>query len=193
MHSLLWKRDFLYNSGCKLNICLLQGETAHAGFPEVAYSRYATTLVEKGFKVARIEQTETPQDMEERVKNMKTKSTKFDKVVAREVCQLTTRGTRVNNYLDDKTFEGEPRYLLAICESTDNMDVVFGLAFVDTTIGTFHMGQFVDDKNLSRLRTLAAHYPPTEILCERNGMSPITNTYLSSCLPGVRLDIVFTF
>eukprot|EP00088_Acartia_fossae_P070151 TRINITY_DN931_c0_g1_i2.p1 TRINITY_DN931_c0_g1~~TRINITY_DN931_c0_g1_i2.p1 ORF type:complete len:1250 (+),score=371.12 TRINITY_DN931_c0_g1_i2:534-3752(+) len=172
----------------ELNLLYMKGETAHAGFPEVAYSRYATTLVEKGFKVARIEQTETPQDMEERVKNMKTKSTKFDKVVAREVCQLTTRGTRVNNYLDDKTFEGEPRYLLAICESTDNTDVVFGLAFVDTTIGTFHMGQFVDDKNLSRLRTLAAHYPPTEILCERNGMSQMTNTYLSSCLPGVRKE-----
>ena len=57
-----------------LNLVYMRGETAHAGFPEVAYSRYATTLVEKGYKVARIEQTETPLMMEERVKNSKRKT-----------------------------------------------------------------------------------------------------------------------
>ena len=47
---------------------MIQGDVAHAGFPEVAYGRYAATLVEKGYKVARIEQTETPAGMEERIK-----------------------------------------------------------------------------------------------------------------------------
>ena len=174
-----------------LKVLFFQGEVAHAGFPEVAYSRYASTLVERGYKVARIEQTETPADMDERVKEMKSKgkqATKFDKVVAREVCQLTTRGTRVNNFLDSETFEGEPRYLWAIGEILGNntSSLTYGIAFIDTTIGTFHLGQFEDDKNLSRLRTVAAHYPPTEILYEKNGLSNITYNYLSACMSSVR-------
>lgn len=170
----------------ELNLVYMKGDVAHSGFPEVAYGRYATTLVERGYKVARIEQTETPADMDVRVKNM-AKSTKFDKVVLREVCQLTTRGTRVNNFLDSDNFEGDPKYLLALCEaSTENQ--TFGVAFVDTTIGIIRLGQFVDDKNLSRLRTMTAHYPPVEILYERSGLSSTTLRFLNASLPGVRKE-----
>ena len=35
-------------------------EYAHCGFPEVGYQKYADMLVDMGFKVAPIEQTETP-------------------------------------------------------------------------------------------------------------------------------------
>lgn len=52
-------------------IFVLQGEHAHSGFPEIAYDRYANTLIQKGYKVARIEQTETPDMMAERIKNSK--------------------------------------------------------------------------------------------------------------------------
>lgn len=45
-----------------------QGEFAHSGFPEIAYSRYADALIQKGYKVARVEQTETPEMMAERCK-----------------------------------------------------------------------------------------------------------------------------
>lgn len=38
------------------------------GFPETAYGRFSAILVEKGYKVARIEQTETPDMMTERCK-----------------------------------------------------------------------------------------------------------------------------
>ena len=102
-----------------------------------AYSKWATTLIEKGYKVARIEQTETPAQLEER---NKAKSGPKDKVVAREVCQLSTKGTRVNTFLDAHNFEGEPSYLLAICERPGPE---VGVAFVDTTLGCFHLGQIV--------------------------------------------------
>ena len=171
----------------ELNLIYMRGEVAHAGFPEVAYGRYSGTLVEKGYKVARIEQTETPATMEERVKNMKSRPTKFDKVVAREVCQLSTKGTRVNNYLDSTNFEGEPRYLFALYENDQNQNS-FGVAFVDTTIGVFHLGQFKDDKNLSRLRTLTAHYPPVELLYEKAGLSASTLSFINSSLSSVRKE-----
>ena len=168
-----------------LNLVYMRGETAHAGFPEVAYSRYATTLVEKGYKVARIEQTETPLMMEERVKNSKRKTTKFDKVVEREVCQVQSKGTRVNSFLDSFNYEGEPSYLLALIEKPGQ---VFGVAFIDTTIGCFHIGQFSDDKQLSRLRTLGARFPPSEVLLQRGNLAPSTLTFLNSSLAGVRQE-----
>lgn len=44
------------------------------------------------------------------------KCTKFDKVVKREVCQITSRGTRVFGVLDGETKEAESNFLLAIAE-----------------------------------------------------------------------------
>ena len=168
----------------ELNLVYMKGETAHAGFPEVAYGRYAATLVEKGYKVARIEQTETPVMMEKRVKAM-SKPSKFDKVVEREVCQVMSKGTRINSFLDSDNFEGEPSYLLAIIEKPGPM---FGVAFIDTTIGCFHLSQFGDDKNLSRLRTLAAHHPPTEILYPRGNLTSSTLNFLNNSLQGTRKE-----
>jgi len=49
-------------------LAYMKGDYAHSGFPEIAYSRYAQSLVQKGYKVARVEQTETPAMMEERMK-----------------------------------------------------------------------------------------------------------------------------
>ena len=46
----------------------MQGDYAHSGFPEISYSRYSNMLIQKGFKVARIEQTETPDMMNDRIK-----------------------------------------------------------------------------------------------------------------------------
>jgi hypothetical protein len=59
--------------------------------------------------VARIEQTETPAMMEERIANLPRKAFKYERVVEREVCQVSTKGTRVNNFLDSENFEGDPR------------------------------------------------------------------------------------
>ena len=77
----------------ELQILFMRGEVAHAGFPEKSYKRYADALIQKGYKVARIEQTETPAMMEKRVKAT-SKSTKFDKVVKREICRISSLGTR---------------------------------------------------------------------------------------------------
>ena len=50
---------------------LFQGDYAHCGFPEIAFGRNADTLIQKGYKVARIEQTETPDMAAERCKKSK--------------------------------------------------------------------------------------------------------------------------
>jgi DNA mismatch repair protein MSH6 len=121
-----------------------------------------------------------------------TKPTKFDKVVNREICQITSRGTRVFGILDGETKEAESNFLLAIAEKVsvnsekwityrssrkkivtlpfqeiDSASSIYGVCFVDTSIGVFHLGQFLDDRHASRLRTLVSHYPPVQVTCEK--------------------------
>ena len=36
----------------------MKGKKAHSGFPEVSYGKFSAMLVARGYKVARIEQTE---------------------------------------------------------------------------------------------------------------------------------------
>ena len=43
-------------------------------------------------------------------------ATKFDKVVKREVCRVTTKGTQTFSFLDGDATEAKSNYLLAIAE-----------------------------------------------------------------------------
>ena len=65
------------------------GEKAHSGFPEISYGKFAAQLVAKGYRVARVEQTETPEMLKER-NDSKGKGTK-DKVVKREMCSIMSK------------------------------------------------------------------------------------------------------
>ncbi|XP_078664804.1 DNA mismatch repair protein Msh6-like isoform X1 [Branchiostoma floridae x Branchiostoma belcheri] len=169
----------------ELGLLFMKGSQAHCGFPEIAYGRYSDTLVQKGYRVARIEQTETVPQSEERIKRM-VKPTKFDKVVRREVCRITTKGTKTYSFLEGDTGEAANSYLLAIAEKA-NEDIagdqsVYGVCFVDTSIGKFHIGQFEDDRHSSRLRTLIAQYTPSQVLFERGKLSSKTQSILNSNL-----------
>ncbi|THK32980.1 probable DNA mismatch repair protein Msh6 [Diachasma alloeum] len=171
----------------ELGIAYMRGEWAHSGFPEIAYGRFSGILVEKGYKVARIEQTENPEMMQERVKRT-AKSTKFDKVVKREICQISTRGTRVSSVQDPEIITPESNYLLSLVEKTDAKTKIpkFGVCFIDTSIGEFHLGEFEDDRSHSRLLTLLSHYLPVHVVYEKGKLSQetlkIINTLLSSAL-----------
>eukprot|EP00731_Ephydatia_muelleri_P021032 Em0013g759a len=101
----------------ELGLAFMKGEFAHCGFPEVAFGRYAQTLVQKGYKVARVEQTETPLMMEKRVKNC----------------------TRTMSLFDGDIMEEEAAYLLAVKQKVQSGEVSFGVCFVDTCIGKFHI------------------------------------------------------
>jgi DNA mismatch repair protein MSH6 len=81
------------------------------------YKRYADVLIQRGYKVARIEQTETPQMMEERCKKMAKKVTKYDRVVNRELCRISTIGTRTCSVIDADSLSDSNSYLLAIAEN----------------------------------------------------------------------------
>lgn len=168
----------------ELGFTYMRGEFAHSGFPEVSFDRMWPTLVERGYKVARVEQTETPDMMNERCRQMH-KTTKFDKVVRREICHIITKGTQVFAGQSGALTLNHHRanYMLAIIErkieqkmncnddkSAMLYQYTYGVCFLDTSIGDCYLGEFDDDTNCSRLHTLISHNTPVLLLMEKNNI-----------------------
>ncbi|KAF7662355.1 hypothetical protein LDENG_00237750 [Lucifuga dentata] len=169
----------------ELGLTFMKGTWAHSGFPEIGFARFSDVLVQKGYKVARVEQTETPEMMEARCKTI-AKPTKFDRVVKREVCRIITRGTQTYSVLDGTPSESQSKFLLSLKEKAEEESAsccrTYGVCFVDTSVGYFHVGQFQDDRHCSRLRTLVAHFSPAEVLFEKGNPSVETRKILKSSL-----------
>lgn len=176
-----------------LNIAFMRGSYAHAGFPEHAASKFADQLMNHGYKVARVEQTETPQMLEERNQKTKTK----DKVVRREVCRVTSNGTRTYGVLDGvdlgsatSTLDPASKNLLAIKElhNSETGKSTYGVCMIDTTTAHIRIGQFDDDDYRSQLRTLLANVIVVQALVERSCMSASTKAILNGILFSVPIE-----
>ncbi|KAF1770295.1 hypothetical protein GCK72_002113 [Caenorhabditis remanei] len=176
-----------------LNIAFMRGSYAHAGFPEHAASKFADQLMNHGYKVARVEQTETPQMLEER--NQKTKAK--DKVVRREVCRVTSNGTRTYGVLDGvdlgsaaSTLDPTAKHLLAIKEfhNAETGKSSYGICMIDTTTAHIRIGQFDDDDYRSKLRTLLANVIVVQTLVERNTISASTKSIINGILFSVPIE-----
>lgn len=169
------------------DLSYMKGHVAHAGFPEISYATMAEKLVSAGYKVARVEQTETPEQLQERKK--RTAGPK-PKVVNREVCSILTAGTRTCCYLDQhESFDPDTlggtgsstgpllaisEVLVESCEDAadaeeascaDDVKPVceYGVTLVDAVRGSVTVGQFADDVLRSRMNTLLATYEPSEV------------------------------
>lgn len=154
-----------------LGFSYMKGDFAHSGFPESAYGKMASVLVDRGFKVARCEQTETPEMMDARCKSM-VKTTKFDKVVRREICQVSAKAATVFTAQMSEPQNAQPNYMFAVSmKSHSSENVRLGICFVETSIGTFRLTEFNDDKHFSKLLALLTEYPAALILYEKGGIS----------------------
>ncbi|EDV40894.1 uncharacterized protein Dana_GF10737 [Drosophila ananassae] len=167
----------------ELGFTYMRGEFAHSGFPEISFDKMSNILIDRGYKVARVEQTETPDMMTERCKRIK--ATKFDKVVAREICQITNRGTQVFGSQCKIGPNHQPNYMLALVEQDLGTTSRYGVCFIDTSIGDFHLGEFEDDKNCSRLLTLLSHNMPVLLLNEKSALSLRTQQIVRTVLGGI--------
>ncbi|XP_065595645.1 DNA mismatch repair protein Msh6 isoform X2 [Cyrtonyx montezumae] len=166
----------------ELGLIFMKGSWAHSGFPETAFGRFSAILVQKGYKIARVEQTETPEMMEARCKAT-AHPTKFDKVVRREICRILTKGTQTYSIIDCDPSENHNKYLLCVKEKEDSSGQrVYGVCFVDTSVGKFYVGQFSDDRHCSRFRTLVAHYTPVQVLFEKGNLTADTQKVLKGSL-----------
>ncbi|KHJ46404.1 MutS domain I protein [Trichuris suis] len=167
----LYHMDAVVAAKC-LNLTYMKGDYAHCGFPESALNRFADRLIEKGYKVARVEQTETPEAMEKRAQK-ECLATK-DRVVRREICRIVTRATKMYSYLEGDEETADAVYLTAICERLKEpaQGRRIGACFVNASVGQIYLSEFDDDASLSRLRTIFATFPPAQILFPRGKLSP---------------------
>lgn len=143
------------------------------GVPESSLDMWANQFVAKGFKIARVDQQETAlgknmRERDEKSNGAATKKSKDDKVIKRELACVLTAGTLVDGTMlqDDMS-----TYCVAIKESEIDDLPAFGVAFVDTATGQFHISQFVDDPDLTKFETFVAQTRPQEILLEKGGVT----------------------
>ena len=141
------------------------------GVPESSLGMWANQFVAKGFKIARVDQIENALGKEMRERDEKSKGSKKgkdDTVIKRELACVLTAGTLVDGSMltDDMS-----TFCVAITESLVDDLPAFGISFVDTATGQFHMTQFVDDADLTRFETFVAQTRPQELLLEKGGVS----------------------
>lgn len=148
-----------------------------AGIPEMSFDFWATSFISKGFKVAKVDQTETALGKEIResdAKAAKAKTTGGKKaVIERELKCVLTAGTLTDEtmLLDDMAM-----YCCSIKEEADPEDShgkIFGVAFIDTATGAINMTEFKDDSECTKLETLISQLRPKEIIVPKNGVSNI--------------------
>ena len=160
----------------ELNLLPMGGSFYHSGFPEKSFMKFADILREKGYRVARVEQTESNEARDARIKSKGRSAGPH--VVRREICQIITPGTSC--YSTEVNFSA-PRLLMAIHQKKlDDGHFRFGVAFLDSTISKFTLSQFTDDKYCSKLRTLLAYNQPIEILLEKNNLTHETDFVLNT-------------
>ncbi len=159
------------------------------------------------YRVARVEQTETPDMLKER-NDSAGRGTPKDKVVKRELCAIMTKGTRTYCHLDDLSILEESgqdavstSLLVCIKEKLSASDAEgdtselgtlpeYGITCIDTVIGHVTLAQFQDDKQRTRLRAFLARYTPTEVLLEHNGFSEKTLGVVKLLAPKAVLEFL---
>jgi DNA mismatch repair protein MSH6 len=183
-------------------------------YVQVSYGKFASILVAKGYRVARVEQTETPEMLKERNDASRGKK---DKVVARELCSVMSRGTRTYCHLDDLSLleSEDPDRLSAsvlVCikealhappstamdatqtdatqVSADDALPEYGVCVVDTVLCTVTLAQFQDDRQRSRLRTLLARYRPSEVLLEAGAHTAYTAGAVQLLAPRATVELL---
>ncbi|MCD7449438.1 DNA mismatch repair protein msh6 [Datura stramonium] len=147
----------------ELHLQYMKGEQPHCGFPEKNFSMNVEKLARKGYRVLVVEQTETPEQLENRRREKGSK----DKVVRREICAVVTKGTLTEGEM--LAANPDASYLMAVTESSQTAAFqqekhTYGICMVDITTSKIIIGQFEDDSDCSALCCLLSELRPVEII-----------------------------
>ena len=190
----------------ELDCIYMKGFSAHAGFPEPAFGRFSEALVARGYRVARVEQTETPDQLAAR--RAAAVGKKPPNVVRRELVSIKSQGTRLEGHMDvvgrkaaaggelsasaknavaAATGGGGSGWLYALAErplpeGTPDSGMApcvrLGVVAAECTSGTLHLAEFDDDRLRTRLRTMMVRCPPAEFIYAPRTCSEATKKFL---------------
>ncbi|TRM62248.1 muts domain V-domain-containing protein [Schizophyllum amplum] len=160
------------------------------GVPEQSFDFWTAKFLGKGYKVGRVDQSETALGAEMRIaadKKGKAKSSEDkakDKIVQRELNKVYTNGTLVD---PEMLTDEQAGHCVSIIEEHDGGDQsTFGICVLDCSTSQFNMSHFADDVCHTKLETMMRQLRPKEILVKKTGsgsLSVTSSRLLKSILP----------
>jgi DNA mismatch repair protein MSH6 len=164
---------FYIDAGIAQQVCQLKwmghDRRAHVGFPETSLQHHAAMLIEQGYTVCVVEQTETVTEANERSANAGRKST--GALVERKICEVFTSGTLIHEEMMNTR---SSQYLCSLAPNDSAPNFSVGLVLVDCATGLFQIGTF---GSLATLKTVLYSFQPREILFDPKRVSPESELY----------------
>jgi DNA mismatch repair protein MSH6 len=136
------------------------GNKMHSGVPEVALDKFADRLVQLGYKVAIVEQTETERERKTRLSTSEAKGPE-NKVIQRDLIKVLTKGTYVNPQGEGNSILNT-NYLWIFKKHGDG----YGLCITELSLNQCFLCFVENDPNYSRLKMMVYQYRPTEIVID---------------------------
>ncbi|GAA5881916.1 hypothetical protein JCM16303_003463 [Sporobolomyces ruberrimus] len=160
---------------------------AMVGVPESSFDYWAAKFLAQGYKVGRVDQSETALGAEIRNKDAKAAAGKGKakapgkEIVRRELKSVLTSGTIVDGTMltDDMS-----NHCVAVKEEpseTSGMPT-FGVCVLDASTAGFSLSHFHDDVSRTQLETLIRQLKPKEIIHQKGNLSVSTLRLLRNCL-----------
>lgn len=150
------------------------------GVPEASFDIFAAKFLALGYKVGRVDQTETAVAKGMRVGERSRGG--GSEIVNRELRHVLTSGTIVDaaSLPDDLN-----SYCVSIKESASagRNGPIFGVCTLDAATAEFNLTEFEDDESRTRLETLLRSLRLKEVLHEKAGLSAPTLRVLRSTVP----------
>ncbi|KAJ3747148.1 muts domain V-domain-containing protein [Lentinula detonsa] len=160
------------------------------GVPEMSFNFWAAKFLGKGYKVGKVEQSETALGAEMRLagdkKSGKPKGGEKEKIVRRELNKVYTNGTLVDG---EMIIDDEAGHCISIreIESDDGSHNTFGICVLDCSTSQFDLAIFEDDICRTKLETMIRQIRPKEMLFTKGNLSVSTTRLLKSILPAACL------
>ncbi|GAA5904211.1 mismatch repair ATPase MSH6 [Sporobolomyces salmoneus] len=161
---------------------------AMVGVPESSFDFWAAKFLAQGYKVGRVDQSETALGAEIRNKDAKAAGGKGKakagggkEIVRRELKSVLTSGTIVDGTMltDDMS-----NHCVAIKEEISDSTGLptFGVCVLDASTAEFSLSHFDDDVSRTQLETLIRQLKPKEIIHQKSNLSVPTLRLLRNCL-----------
>ncbi|KAI8824787.1 DNA mismatch repair protein msh6 [Fimicolochytrium jonesii] len=167
------------------------------GVPESSFDHWAAQFLAKGYKVAKVDQTETAvgKAMRDRDNSAtshlgkKSAPEEKTKVINRELTCILTTGTLIDSGLLTNDMG---TYCMAIKEvqEAEHLPPSFGVAFVDTATAEFSFCAFEDDVERTRLETLVMQLKPRELVLEKGRFSKPSMRLLKNNLQNLAINFL---
>jgi DNA mismatch repair protein MSH6 len=149
-------------------LCCMKASLRCAGVPSGALNRHAARLIDLGYKVGIIAQTETANAADKRQAAVSSSS----KICNRSLVRVLTRATVTDEEL---LRDHRARYVLALFESpegpiNDEGEVIVGVCHVDAASGRITLGEYLDDNRRSWSEKLLSTLQPPELIVPPTNM-----------------------